>query len=132
MVRRHPDIKWLRRPSDIAGFAQQQLAILNALWRLLDGGGKLLYATCSIFAQENQQVIAEFLQQHKDAYQRTEDITSDLAVVLGQTGRMASSSIRGQRTDNDEEQVSTGQLLPNEQHDGFFYALLSKQGTADT
>lgn len=109
VVRRHPDIKWLRRPSDIAGFARQQLQILNALWRLLDRDGKLLYATCSIFAQENQQVIAEFLQQHKDACQRTEDSR--------------------QRT---EEQVSTGQLLPNEQHDGFFYALLTKQGTADT
>ena len=105
VVRRHPDIKWLRRPSDIAGFAQQQLQILNALWRLLDRDGKLLYATCSIFAQENQHVIAEFLRQHKDAYQ-TED--------------------SGQWTDN-EEQISTGQLLPNEQHDGFFYALLSKQ-----
>ena len=125
VVRRHPDIKWLRRPADIDGFARQQLLILDALWRLLEGDGKLLYATCSIFAQENQQVINEFLKKHEDAYQKTGDITSDLAVVLGQPSRMASSSTRGQRTDN-EEQVNTGQLLPNDQHDGFFYALLHK------
>ena len=117
VVRRHPDIKWLRRPSDIAGFAQQQLAILNALWRLLDRGGKLLYATCSIFAQENQQVIAEFLQQHKDARVsedwglRTEDGVGQAHPVFN---------------------FDQGQLLPNEQHDGFFYALLSKHGIADT
>ncbi|MEO6423483.1 MAG: 16S rRNA (cytosine(967)-C(5))-methyltransferase RsmB, partial [Candidatus Nitrotoga sp.] len=66
VVRRHPDIKWLRRPDDINGFAQQQLHILGALWRLLEKDGKLLYSTCSIFARENQQVINEFLNQHND------------------------------------------------------------------
>jgi 16S rRNA (cytosine967-C5)-methyltransferase len=48
VVRRHPDIKWLRRPSDIEGFALQQEQILEALWPLLARGGKLLYATCSV------------------------------------------------------------------------------------
>ena len=54
VVRRHPDIKWLRREADIAAFAAQQAEILDALWRVLGSGGKLLYATCSVFAEENQ------------------------------------------------------------------------------
>ncbi len=98
VVRRHPDIKWLRRPSDIEKFAQQQQQILTALWPLLERGGKLLYATCSIFEVENQQVIQEFLMHHADARQ------CQLAAT----------------------DMQQGQLLPNEQHDGFFYALLQK------
>ena len=101
VVRRHPDIKWLRRPEDIDGFARQQLQILNALWQLLARDGKLLYVTCSVFARENQQVIAEFLQQHNDARQQP------LSAPI----------------------LNEGQLLPNGQHDGFFYALLCKQMT---
>jgi 16S rRNA (cytosine967-C5)-methyltransferase len=98
VVRRHPDIKWLRRPEDIAGFSAQQLDILRALWRLLAQDGKLLYATCSVFRQENEQVIASFLAQRQDARR--------LAVVL--------------------PEGSDGQMLPNDQHDGFYYALLQK------
>ncbi len=99
VVRRHPDIKWLRRPEDIESFAVQQRQILESLWSLLAGDGKLLYATCSIFARENQQVIAAFLNQHDDAA-RVELSVPDMI---------------------------DGQLLPNEEHDGFFYALLHKQ-----
>lgn len=98
VVRRHPDIKWLRRPEDIEHFAQQQQQILTALWRLLELGGKLLYVTCSIFQQENQQVIATFLRQHPEAVQ----------LPLTHT------------------ELKQGQLLPNDQHDGFFYAMLHK------
>ncbi len=103
VVRRHPDIKWLRRHSDIAGFAAQQLDILRALWRLLAQDGKLLYATCSVFQQENEQVIAAFLAQQPEARR--------LQVILPDS--------------------SDGQLLPDDQHDGFFYALLHKQMTGD-
>ena len=98
VVRRHPDIKWLRRSTDIAGFAAQQLDILRALWRLLAQDGKLLYATCSVFQQENEQVIATFLAQRPDARRLPVAIPNE----------------------------TNGQLLPNEQHDGFFYALLQK------
>ncbi|HXU94431.1 MAG TPA: 16S rRNA (cytosine(967)-C(5))-methyltransferase RsmB [Gallionella sp.] len=98
VVRRHPDIKWLRRPEDIAGFATQQLTILGALWRLLAQDGKLLYATCSVFQQENEQVIAAFLAQQPDVRR--------LPLTL--------------------PNHSEGQLLPDDQHDGFFYALLQK------
>lgn len=101
VVRRHPDIKWLRRPEDIVGFAQQQAQILGALWRTLATDGKLLYATCSVFARENRGVIEEFLRQHSDARQ--------LPLPLPESG------------------MNEGQLLPNDQHDGFYYALLQKQ-----
>ncbi len=98
VVRRHPDIKWLRRPSDIESFARQQEQILEALWPLLAGGGKLLYATCSVFARENQQVVDAFLSRHNDAKQ----------VIIT------------------APDLYNGQLLPNDQHDGFYYALLRK------
>ena len=96
VVRRHPDIKWLRRNVDIAAFARQQEEILEALWPLLKVDGKLLYVTCSIFARENQQVIEVFLERHPEAVQEKID------------------------------QFIGGQLLPNRQNDGFFYALLQK------
>ncbi|HUX65400.1 16S rRNA (cytosine(967)-C(5))-methyltransferase RsmB [Sulfuricella sp.] len=98
VVRRHPDIKWLRREADIAAFAAQQAEILDALWRVLGRDGKLLYATCSVFAEENQQQIAQFLERHKDA--------QCLPLSL--------------------PAAKDGQLTPNPQHDGFYYALLLK------
>lgn len=98
VVRRNPDIKWLRRPEDIAGFARQQAAILDALWPLLAPGGTLLYATCSIFQEENREQVAAFLARHaKDAEQRSLP-----------------------------EPLTDGSLLPHAEHDGFFYALLAK------
>ena len=102
VVRRHPDIKWLRRPGDIASFAERQREILRALWQLLASGGKLLYATCSVFHEENQDQIAHFLERHQDARRLT---------------------LPGLDT---KDQAPAGQILPDEQHDGFFYALLQK------
>jgi 16S rRNA (cytosine967-C5)-methyltransferase len=99
VVRRHPDIKWLRRASDIENFARQQQQILEALWPLLESEGKLLYVTCSIFDRENQQVIKWFLNGHKDAHE------------LPLSG----------------PDMQNGQLLPNDHQDGFFYALLQKK-----
>ncbi len=60
VVRRHPDIKWLRRPSDIAGFAAQQQRLLEALWKVVARSGKLLYVTCSIFSEEDHETIRQF------------------------------------------------------------------------
>ena len=98
VVRRHPDIKWLRRSADIAGFAEQQLDMLRALWRLLAQDGKLLYTTCSVFEQENERVVAAFTAQQPDARPLPIDLPDDMH----------------------------GQLLPDGRHDGFFYALLQK------
>jgi 16S rRNA (cytosine967-C5)-methyltransferase len=67
VVRRHPDIKWLRRVSDLETFRTVQQALLTALWPLLRPGGRLLYVTCSVFAEENERVIAKFLNNHNDA-----------------------------------------------------------------
>ena len=64
VVRRNPDIKWLRRPEDIAQFAAQQAVMLEALWRLLAPGGTLLYATCSVFHEENDGQVQAFLTRH--------------------------------------------------------------------
>ena len=99
VIRRHPDIKWLRRPQDVESFAVQQERILQSLWSLLARDGKLLYATCSIFARENQQVVSRFLSRNRDARQ----------IELS------------------APEMKDGQLLPNETHDGFFYALLQKR-----
>jgi 16S rRNA (cytosine967-C5)-methyltransferase len=102
VVRRHPDIKWLRRASDLAQFAKQQRAMLDGLWRLLASGGKLLYTTCSIFQEENSLQVADFLMRHADAK------LLPLRGVITLDG------------------TPEGQLLPNNEHDGFFYALLQK------
>ncbi|MEI7431081.1 MAG: 16S rRNA (cytosine(967)-C(5))-methyltransferase RsmB, partial [Betaproteobacteria bacterium] len=64
VVRRHPDIKTLRRESDIRNFAKTQAAILDALWPLLKPGGKFLYATCSVFPEENAAQIDSFVVRH--------------------------------------------------------------------
>ena len=105
IVRRHVDIKWLRREADIASFTRQQAAILANLWQLLAKGGKLLYVTCSIFNEENQQQIDLFLQKNTDATQLPLLLTKD--------------------TDKNI-QIAHGQLIPTSQHDGLFYALLQK------
>lgn len=71
VIRRHPDIKLLRRPQDINNLASIQASILSSLWKLLAPGGKLVYATCSILPVENQRQIEAFLRQHGDAKEMT-------------------------------------------------------------
>ncbi len=97
VVRRHPDIKWLRRAGDVAGFARTQAAILDALWPLLAPGGKMLYCTCSVFPQENAEQVRAFVARHPAA--------------------------RRLPTGGDATEL---QLLPAATHDGFYYALLEK------
>ena len=67
IVRRHPDIRWLRQDADIPALAMQQAALLDTLWPLLAPGGRLLYATCSVFPEEGSAQAAAFLQRHGDA-----------------------------------------------------------------
>jgi 16S rRNA (cytosine967-C5)-methyltransferase len=98
VVRRHPDIKWLRRESDLFQFAARQQEILDSLWRMLSRDGKLLYTTCSIFAEENRLQMEGFLRRHSDARLLPLPLT----------------------------EIVEGQLLPDSHHDGFFYALLQK------
>ncbi|MCX7898371.1 MAG: 16S rRNA (cytosine(967)-C(5))-methyltransferase RsmB [Rhodocyclaceae bacterium] len=98
VARRHPDVKWLRRESDVAAFAHRQLALLQALWPLLAPGGKMLYATCSLFSAENGCVIEAFLARQPSARR--------LPIGGGESLEW--------------------QLIPTADHDGFYYALLAK------
>ena len=102
VVRRHPDIKWLRRRSDAAEFARTQAQLLDALWRVLAPGGKLLYATCSVFPEENGAQVREFLQRRPEA---------EMLPLPKFPG-----------WDDDIQ----GQILPSAVSDGFYYALLGK------
>lgn len=67
VIRRHPDIKLLRRPDDIATLAEQQQQLLNKLWPLLKPDGVLIYTTCSALKEENEEQVASFLQHHPEA-----------------------------------------------------------------
>ncbi|PCH65482.1 MAG: hypothetical protein COC04_01850 [Gammaproteobacteria bacterium] len=73
VIRRHPDIKLLRRPEDISNLAAQQSLLLNTLWPLLKPDGLLVYTTCSALKQENEQQIADFLRQHPQAEEQFAD-----------------------------------------------------------
>jgi 16S rRNA (cytosine967-C5)-methyltransferase len=97
-VRRHPDIKWLRRPEDVAGFARTQAEILDALWQTLAPGGTMLYATCSLFPEENVGQVAAFVARHPDA----------------------------QRLPTHGDELDW-QLMPDAEQDGFYYARLAKR-----
>lgn len=101
IVRRHPDIRWLRRAEDVARTARLQVDIADALWRTVAPGGRLLYATCSIFPAEGEAQARAFQTRHPDA-QRLPAPGQLLPVAIGAT--------------------------PAAQHDGFFYALFAKQG----
>ena len=70
VIRRHPDIKLLREACDLKAFAVEQLRLLTALWPTLKQGGRLLYVTCSVFPQENEEVVQRFLMAHPDAIEQ--------------------------------------------------------------
>ncbi|ARS53152.1 16S rRNA (cytosine(967)-C(5))-methyltransferase RsmB [Kushneria konosiri] len=103
VIRRHPDIKALRREEDIIELTALQARLLDAQWQRLAPGGRLLYATCSVLPEENAEQITAFLARTADA--RTRPISADWGQSAGD-GR---------------------QLMPTpDGHDGFFYALLEK------
>ena len=106
IVRRHPDVRWLRRESDVAQLAAVQHQLLDALWPLLKPGGRLVYATCSVFLAEGSAQLASFLERHTDA-------------VSGPTPGHLLPGKAG---------VPPG-LQDNEPggHDGFFYAPIDKR-----
>jgi 16S rRNA (cytosine967-C5)-methyltransferase len=104
VIRRHPDIKLLRRAEDIEQLQALQKTILQAVWPLLAPGGLLVYATCSILKQENEQQVQAFLAEHSDAVELS--IDADWGTV-GACGR----------------QILTGESAM----DGFYYARISKQ-----
>jgi len=114
VIRRHPDIKLLRRESDIAALATLQERILDSLWSLLNPGGRLLYVTCSVLAEENDGVIRRFLAKQDDA---AEDRV------------LHAYNIR----DLMVEKAPGFQVLPGtEGLDGFYFACLEKASEKDS
>ncbi|MDF1653950.1 MAG: 16S rRNA (cytosine(967)-C(5))-methyltransferase RsmB [Coxiellaceae bacterium] len=104
VIRRHPDIKWLRQNHDIDQLVQLQARILDKVWALLKPGGLLVYTTCSVLPDENQNQIKHFLNQHKDAKVEAFEMPVGSCVEPG------------------------WQLLPSEEGgDGFYYAKLRKK-----
>ena len=83
IVRRHPDVRWLRRDSDVAALAQTQRTLLDALWPLLRPGGRLVYATCSVFRAEGSEQAQAFLQRHTDAHRRNDRAVVAFGTDLG-------------------------------------------------
>lgn len=107
VIRRHPDIKWLRRMDDIESLTRTQSRILDAVWPTLVPGGMLVYATCSLLAQENHEQMQAFLKRTPDARE---------AVIDADWGRACAHG---------------RQLLPGDHGmDGFYYACLTKAESA--
>ena len=101
IVRRHVDIKWLRQMNDLKKFSEIQYLLLKSAWPLLNSGGKLLYVTCSIFSNENRDVVERFKQDFMDA--------KEIDLIYP----------------NNIKHIKN-QLIPSENHDGLYYALLKK------
>ncbi|RZJ06082.1 MAG: 16S rRNA (cytosine(967)-C(5))-methyltransferase RsmB, partial [Rubrivivax sp.] len=106
IVRRHPDVRWLRRESDVPQLAIVQANLLAVLWPLLAPGGRLLYCTCSVFRAEGDGQMQTFLAHNTDA------------VILPSPGHLKPQSRANPHAVPDN--------LPGD-HDGFFYALLEKR-----
>jgi 16S rRNA (cytosine967-C5)-methyltransferase len=114
VIRRHPDIKLLRRETDIESSARQQLALLSALWPLLAPGGRLLYVTCSVLAAENEEVVARFMS-------RTPDAVEEQLLPNYNIRDLMRRKARG------------FQILPGDQDlDGFYFACLDRTGRTYT
>jgi 16S rRNA (cytosine967-C5)-methyltransferase len=96
VVHKHPDGKWLKRAEDMQQLARQQRRLMDALWPLLKSAGTMLYATCSLFHEENADQVAAFQARHADAFVESPPDTRE------------------------------GQLLPGPEMDGFFYACVHK------
>ena len=106
ITRRHPDVRWLRRPTDVAQLAQQQRQLLQTLWTTLKAGGRLVYCTCSIFEEEGKEQVQTFLANNTNA------------VLLPSPGHLMPQNGAKSSHLNDNQ--------PGD-HDGFFYALFEKR-----
>jgi 16S rRNA (cytosine967-C5)-methyltransferase len=120
IVRRHPDVRWLRRATDIPALVQQQRRILDALWPLLAPGGELLYVTCSIFPEEGEEQACWFERAHEDAV-RLDAPGQLMPICLGAAAELSAPLSTGTRAGQLER---TGADLD---HDGFFYARFQKR-----
>ena len=78
VIRRHPDIKWLRRPADIAQLVVRERKLLDQMWGLLEPGGRLVYSTCSVLRPENSNLVSQFLADRSDAVDITKSISLEV------------------------------------------------------
>ena len=116
IVRRHPDIRWLRREDDIAALGRIQAELLDALWPTLKPGGWLLYATCSVFRSEGEHQIDAFLQRRGASVAHLDDRSPGHLLPLPDNGSSGASG------PGSSESLGVA--------DGFFYALLRKEDAA--
>lgn len=105
IVRRHPDVRWLRRPGDVGQLVAIQRRLLDTLWPLLKPGGRLVYCTCSVFRAEGQEQVDAFLERHTDA------------LALPSPGHLRPGTV-----------IANGEFNDNDPggYDGFFYARMDK------
>jgi 16S rRNA (cytosine967-C5)-methyltransferase len=107
VVRRHPDIKWLLQKDSFAALAEQQLKLLTNLWQVLAPGGVCCYATCSVFEDENENIIRQFVSQTDDCEVKPAPFEWGQALEYGR------------------------QILPGDHNmDGFYYCCLQKVANA--
>ncbi|MBS1186527.1 MAG: Ribosomal small subunit methyltransferase, partial [Burkholderiaceae bacterium] len=111
-LRRNPDIKWRQTPETVAEMQQKQIAILNSAARLVKAGGRLVYATCSLLHDENEDVAAQFLASHPDfALVPMKGVLAEQKIPLKMNDYLA--------------------LLPHRhQTDGFFAAVFERKAAA--
>jgi 16S rRNA (cytosine967-C5)-methyltransferase len=119
IVRRHPDIRWLRRQTDIAALVEEQRRILSALWPLVAKGGELLYVTCSIFPEEGEEQARWFGTLHEDA------VRLDAPGQLLPTAARASAGAVQDSPDGTNSSNRNAGVIAD--HDGFFYARFQKR-----
>lgn len=122
IVRRHPDVRWLRRETDIGQLARLQTQLLRMHWALLPVGGRLLYCVCSVFKAEGQSVVRAFLERNKSA------------TLLPSPGHLSPLNRGGQTRISDNPatgvQPASFAWIESTAHDGFYYALLEKHEPA--
>jgi 16S rRNA (cytosine967-C5)-methyltransferase len=123
VIRRHPDIKLLRRATDIAGFVATQEKLLQALWPLVAPGGQLLYASCSVLKAENGVLLRRFLRQSPDAVDVTESARLHLATLFEGGGALPATVTPGL--------PGLALLTGAAEQDGFGYAVLERRGHED-
>jgi 16S rRNA (cytosine967-C5)-methyltransferase len=137
IVRRHPDIRWLRRQADIGALVEEQRRILSALWPLVAKGGELLYVTCSIFPEEGEEQARWFGSLHEDAVRL--DAPGQLLPTAAQSrANMNASAVQGSPGGSHVASPGSGETQGAGQsssrnaeafadHDGFFYARFQKR-----
>ena len=122
IVRRHPDVRWLRRETDVGQLSRLQAQLLQTNWALLPVGGRLLYCACSVFRAEGHKLVQAFLERNKNA------------ALLPSPGHLFPRNRGGQTRISDNREPDLDQAdfawIHAAAHDGFYYALLEKHQAA--